>query len=316
MSLSENLDAYLIARRQLGFQLKTTEYLLRRFCDWLAERGSTEVFTIDQAVQWATQPRDARSVWWSQRLTAVRPFAAYLNAAGAQVPIIPTGLLPARTTRCAPYIYSQSDLDGLLDGCSSFFRTVRVAATMRTMIGLLAATGLRIGEATRLRVSDLDANQNVLTVYGTKTPLDRLVPVHPSTTSALLAYINLPERLATHPGPDGPIFVNAAGGGFVVETIEQHFRALADSLPLGAPGRRRPRLHDLRHTFATAQMVAAYTHGDNPARTLGLLSTWLGHTAVENTYWYLSAVPELLAAAALRLEHDHEQGDFHERLGH
>lgn len=316
MSLHENLDAYLIARRQLGFQLKTTEYLLRQFCDWLAEHGSTEVFTIDQAVQWAMQPRDARPVWWSQRLTAVRPFAAYLNAAGAQSPIIPKGLLPVRTTRCAPYIYSQSDLEQLLDGCSSFFATVRVAATMFTIIGLLAATGLRIGEATRLRVADLDADQNVLTVYATKTPLDRLVPVHPSTTSALLAYINLPERLATHPAPDGPIFVNANGGGFVIETIEQHFRALADSLHLSAPGRRRPRLHDLRHTFATGHMIAAYTHGDNPARTLGLLSTWLGHTAVENTYWYLSAVPELLAAAARRLEPDLEQGNSHEHLGH
>ncbi len=238
MSLHENLDAYLMARRRLGFQLKTTEYLLRQFCDWLAEHGSTEVFTVDQAVQWATEPRDARPVWWSQRLTAVRPFAAYLNAAGAQAPIIPKGLLPVRTTRCDPYIYSQSDLGRLLDGCSSFFGTVRVAATMRTIIGLLAATGLRIGEATRLRVADLDADQNVLTVYGTKTPLDRLVPVHPSTTSALLAYINLPERLATHPAPDSPIFVNANGGGFVIETIEQHFR------PLGP--RRRRHLEPLR----------------------------------------------------------------------
>lgn len=309
MSLHDDLDAYLMARRQLGFQLKTTEYLLRQFCDWLAERGSTEVFTIDQAVQWATQPQDARPVWWSQRLTAVRPFAAYLNAAGAQVPIIPNGLLPVRTTRCAPYIYSQSDLDRLLDGCSLFFKTVRVAATMRTIIGLLAATGLRIGEATRLRITDLDADRNVLTIYGTKRPLDRLVPIHPSTTAALLAYANLPERLATHPATGGPIFVNAAGTGFVIETIEQHFRALVDSLQLGLPGQRRPRLHDLRHTFATGHMVAAYTHGADPARTLGLLSTWLGHTAVENTYWYLSAVPELLAAAAQRLEPDIEQSE-------
>jgi integrase len=302
MSLHDDLNAYLIARRQLGFQLKTTEYLLRQFCDWLAEQDSTEVFTIDQAVRWATQPRDARPVWWSQRLTAVRPFAAYLNAASAHTPIIPKALLPTRTTRCAPYIYSQPDLDRLLDRCSSFFTTVRVAVTMHTIIGLLAATGLRIGEATRLRIADLDTDRNVLTVYGTKTPLDRLVPLHPSTTAALVDYINLPERLATRPAPAGPIFVNARGDRFVIETIEQHFRALADSLELGVPGRRRPRLHDLRHTFATAHMVAAYTHGQNPARTLSLLSTWLGHTAIENTYWYLSAVPELLAAAARRLE--------------
>jgi integrase len=129
---------------------------------------------------------------------------------------------------------------------------------MGTIIGLLAATGLRIGEVTRLKVADLDADQNVLTVYGTKTPLDRLVPVHPSTTAALLAYINLPERLATHPAPDGPIFVNAAGGSFVIETIEQHFRALVDSLQLGVPGQRRPRLHDLRHTFLASDLAGLH----------------------------------------------------------
>jgi integrase len=308
MSLHEDLDVYLVARRRLGFQLKTVEYLLRQFCDWLAEHGRTDVFTIDEAVQWALEPRDAQPVWWSQRLTAVRPFAAYLNAAGNQVPIIPKALLPTRTTRCTPFIYSQSDVDQLLDACSSFFPNVRVAVTMRTIIGLLAATGLRIGEVTRLSVGDLDTDQNVLTVYGTKTPLDRLVPVHPSTTAALIAYINLPERLATGPSPAGPIFVNAKGGSSVIATIEQHFRALADSLQLAAPARRRPRLHDLRHTFATGHMVAAYTHGASPARTLGLLSTWLGHTEPEHTYWYLSAVPELLAAAAGRLEPTLTQG--------
>jgi integrase len=292
----------LIARRRLGFQLKTSEYLLRQFCNWLAAHGSTEVFTIDQAVQWATEPHDRQPIWWSQRLTAVRPFAAYLNAAGTEVPIIPKALLPSRTTHCTPFIYSQSDLDRLLDGCSVFFTNGRVAATMRTIVGLLAATGLRIGEAIRLNIADLDTEQNVLTVYGTKTPLNRLVPVHPSTTAALLAYIHLPERLATHPSPTGPIFVNAKGGGFVTETIEQHFAALVDSLQLRAPERRRPRLHDLRHTSATGHMIAAYRRGTNPARTLGLLSTWLGHTGPEHTYWYLSAVPELLAAAAERLE--------------
>lgn len=310
MSLHENLDTYLIARRRLGFELKTVEYLLRQFCDWLAEPGRTDSFTIDEAVQWALQPRDGQPVWWSQRLTAVRPFAAYLNAAGAEVPIIPKALLPTRTTRCTPFIYSQSDLDRLLDACSSFFTNVRVAATMHTIIGLLAATGLRIGEVTRLMVGDLDTDHNVLTVYGTKTPLDRLVPVHPSTTTALLSYINLPERLATGPSATGPIFVNAKGDGFVIATIEQHFRTLVDSLKLAPPARRRPRLHDLRHTFATGHMIAAYTHGANPARTLGLLATWLGHTGPEHTYWYLSAVPELLAAAAGRLEPALEQGEL------
>jgi integrase len=306
MSLHDDLDVYLAQRRSLGFRLTTVEYLLRQFCRWLEARGKIDTFTIDDAVHWAREPSDAAPVWWSQRLTAVRPFAAWLHASGTEVPIIPTALLPARTTRRDPFIYSQADLDRLLAACAGCFPNARVAATMRTIIGLLAATGLRIGEALRLTVPDLDANEHVLLVRGTKRPLDRLVPVDPSTTSRLLEYLRLPERLATGASPVGPIFVNNRGGGFVVETIEQHFHVLVDTLQLAGTG-RRPRLHDLRHTFATGHMVAAYTHGGNPARTLTLLSTWLGHTTTEHTYWYLTAVPELLAAAAGRLDPDAEE---------
>lgn len=124
---------------------------------------------------------------------------------------------------------------------------------MRTIIGLLAATGLRIGEALRLAVPDLDVAENLLMVRATKTPLDRLVPLDPSTTTTVIAYLNLPERLATRPSPTGPIFVNSRGGAFVVETIEQHFRALVDAVDLAGPGQPRPRLHDLRHTFVNAE---------------------------------------------------------------
>lgn len=306
MSLHGDLDVYLAQRRALGFRLATSEYLLRGFCGWLENHGKVDTFTIDDAVRWARDRPDTAPVWWSQRLTAVRPFAAWLNASGADVPVIPAALLPTRTTRRIPFIYSQDDLDRLLTACPLLFANPRVAATMRTIIGLLAVSGLRIGEALRLTVPDLDTDTNVLTVRGTKTPLDRLVPLDPSTTAALLEYMNLPQRLATHPSPTGPIFVNHHGSRFVLETIEQHFRALVDALDLTPPGQHRPRLHDFRHTFATGHMIAAYTHGGDPARTLTLLSTWLGHTSAEHTYWYLTAVPELLAAAAARLESEGE----------
>lgn len=300
--LRDQLDAYLTQRRGLGFRLKTTHYLLDQFCGWLQDHGKTDSFTIDDAVQWARDRPDAAPVWWSQRLAAVRPFAAWLNARGADSPIIPAALLPAPTTRRIPFIYTQADLDRLLNACPAFFADARVAATMHTIIGLLAVTGLRIGEAIRLTVPDLDAAEHLLLVRGTKTPLDRLVPLDPTTTTTLLNYLSMPARLATGPSPIGPIFVNNRGSGFVIDTIEQHFRTLVDGVGLAAPGQRRPRLHDLRHTFATGHMIAAYTHDTDPARTLTLLSTWLGHTATEHTYWYLSAVPELLAAAARRRE--------------
>jgi integrase len=233
----------------------------------------------------------------------LRPFAAYLNAAGRGVPVIPRNLLPAVTTRAAPFIYSQTDLDSLLAACPAVFQNPRVAATMRVIVGLLAATGMRIGEALHLMVADLDADNNVILVRGRKTPLDRLVPIDPTTTAAILDYLAMPERAATRPDPAGPVFVTYKGAGFTVNTIEQHYRRLTRAAGITPRGRARPRLHDWRHVFPTAHMAAAYRNNTDPARTLGLLATWLGHTHIADTYWYLSATPQLMALAAQRLEH-------------
>ena len=257
--------------------------------------------TIDDAVAWAREPASAQPAWWSQRLTVLRPFAAYLNACGADVPVIPRALLPAVTTRATPFIYSQADLDALIGACPAVFTNARVAATVRVIIGLLAATGIRIGEAVHLTVPDFDAGNDVILVRGRKTPLDRLVPVDPTTTAVLAGYLAMPERLAARPDPAGPVFVNYKGTGFRIETIEQYFKRLTRAAGLEPRGRARPRLHDLRHTFATSQMAAAYRNGGDPQRTLSLLATWLGHTHVADTCWYLSASPQLMALAAERL---------------
>jgi integrase len=308
MTLSEELGCYLAQRRSLGYKLTTSEYLLAQFCDWLAARGKPDTFTIDDAVAWARQPASAQAVWWSQRLTVLRPFAAYLNACGTNVPVIPRALLPKVTTRATPFIYSQADLDSLIDACPAVFANVRVAATMRVIIGLLAVTGIRIGEAVHLTVPDFDAGNDIILVRGSKTPLDRLVPVDRTTTAVLAGYLAMPERLATHPDPEGPIFVNYKGTGFRIETIEQYFKRLTRAAGLEPRGRARPRLHDLRHTFATAQMAAAYRNRGDPQRTLALLATWLGHTHVADTYWYLTASPQLMALAAERLNRADRSG--------
>lgn len=161
---------------------------------------------------------------------------------------------------------------------------------------------IMIGEAVHLTVPDFDPGNDVILVRGRKTPLDRLVPVHPTTTAALAGYLAMPERLATRPDPAGPVFVTCKGAGFGIETIEQYFRHLTRAAGLEPRGRARPRLHDLRHTFATTQMAAAYRNAGDPQRTLSLLATWLGHTHVADTYWYLSASPQLMALAAERLD--------------
>lgn len=288
-------------RRALGFQLDEVERQVGLFCAWLAARGQTQTFTVDEAVTWARLNPDAHPSWWATRLSLVRRFAAYLNANGDDVPIIPSGLLPGRKPRAVPFIYSQDDLDALLAGCDRVFSDERIAATIRTAIGLLAATGLRIGEALNLRVDDIDHVNDVLTIKAAKSA-ERLVPIHLTTTAALMQYIALPARTAARPDPHGAIFVTANGTGYVYVTFQGMFRRVREAAGLTPRGRARPRLHDLRHTFATAHMTAAYARGGDPDRALSLLATWLGHSDAAHTYWYLSATGELMALAAGRLE--------------
>lgn len=309
-TLRRALQEYLELRRGLGFKLDTLEHLAGQYCDWLAAHGKTDSFNLDDAITWARLPADAAHHWWGMRLGAIRTFAAYLNATGFDVPIIPAGLLPATSRRAAPSIYSQHDLDRLLATCRATFSNERIAATMHTIVGLLAVTGLRIGEALQLSVPDLDSGNNVLLVQAGKSPLDRYLPLDPTTTTALVSYLALPARTATQPDPDGPIFVTSRGRRYERSTIELYFQQLARAAGLHPHGRSRPRLHDLRHTFATAHMVAAYQSEGDPQRTLTLLATWLGHTSAAHTYWYLTATPQLMAAAARRLQPAPSESDL------
>ncbi|MDQ3528163.1 MAG: tyrosine-type recombinase/integrase [Actinomycetota bacterium] len=299
-TLHEHLEEYLSMRRALGYDLNKLEYLAGQFCTWLAAAGK-KTFTTADAVTWARLPADADPRWWGMRLGAVRTFAKYLHAIGVDVQVPPAGILPAGPRRAAPFIYTQADVDALLGACPRVFTRPLMDATMRTVIGLLAATGMRIGEALRLSSDDVDTTTGVLTIRASKRK-DRLIPVHPSTLEALIAYRDLPSRTATGPRTDGPLLVSSRGTGYHRSTIEGYFGRLVTEAGLRPRGVACPRLHDLRHTFATAHMAAAYRNGGDPQRTLTLLATWLGHTSTAHTYWYLSATPELMAQAATRLD--------------
>jgi len=307
-ALRERLDEYLAMRRSLGFHLADLERQVGLFCNWLEARGQTHTFTIDDAVTWARLNPDAHPSWWATRLSLVRRFAGYLNANGVDVPVIPAGLLSARKPRAVPYIYAQDDIDASLAACGTEFTDERIAATVRTVIGLLAATGLRIGEALHLGVDDIDSANDVLVIKAAKSH-ERLVPVHPSTTAALRDYIALPARMATHPDPHGPVFVTSLGTGYAYVSFQSMFKRVRKAAGLVPRGRAHPRLHDLRHTFATTHMTSSYADGGNPDRVLSLLATWLGHSDAAHTYWYLTATGELMALAAGMLEPDEQCGE-------
>jgi integrase/recombinase XerD len=272
-ALRKHLEDYLALRRGLGFRLGRPGQMLAGFVAYLEQAGSATV-TIGHALAWATAPADADPSWWRLRLAAIRPFARYLAplVPGTEVP--PPGLLPGPGSRRAvPYLYSGAEVAALMAAAGAI-RTPFRAATYQVLIGLLAATGMRVGEAIRLDCGDLDAGPGLLTIRDGKFGKSRQLPLHDSVTGTRLIYNNV--HWTFHD------LVKAAG-------LEPRSAAC------------RPRIHDLRHTFAVASLSRWYADGGDVAARLPLLSTWLGHADPSGTYWYLTGTPELLALAAARL---------------
>jgi integrase/recombinase XerD len=292
------LADYLQVRRALGFTLDHPGRYLTQFVDYLDAHAATTV-TIEHALTWAMRP-GCGTAWQSQRLAMVRGFATYLRTIDPATQIPPPGLLRGRWPRATPYLYSAAEVAALLQAAAVLRSSLRVA-TYQTLIGLLAATGIRVGEAIAADHDDLDTQRNTLMIRNAKYGKQRLLPLHPSTTSAVSDYLTLRERLmptATSPA----LLISQRGTRLLYSQVRCTFLRLVDhaGLPVRS-GRCRPRIHDLRHSFAVATLLDWYRdHADVPA-LLPSLSTYLGHANPRDTYWYLSAAPELLALAADRL---------------
>ncbi len=293
-------DDYLGLRRSLGYKLERAGELLADFVAGL-DRAGVEHLTVEAAVAWALQAEDTESAWRAQRLGVVRGFARYLHAIDPTHQIPPTGLLP-RGRRPAPFLYDAADIAALM-AAARLLRSPLRAATMETLIGLAAVTGLRVSELLRLDRADVSVDIDVLAVRNTKLGRSRHVPLHPSATAALAAYLRRREQLFPRPAGDA-LFISTTGtrlrpgnlwAGFV-EVVE-----LAGLPP--RRGRQRPRVGDLRHSFAVQTLLDWHTAEVDVGPLLPVLSTYLGHVSPASTYWYLSAAPPLLAAAARRLHH-------------
>jgi integrase/recombinase XerD len=294
------LADYLKLRRGLGYGLRRDEKLLVQFLDYLDERGRTS-FAVDDALAWAKLPEPASPGWLGGRLSVVRGYAAYLHTLDPAVLVIPPGLLPGRGRRAVPYLYSDEDLAALSRQAETLKTPLRTA-TMRTLIGLLAVTGIRLGEALSVDDEDFDVDTGVLLVRHGKFGKQRLLPLHPSTVAALTAYRAI--RDAWFPTPVSPaLLVSQAGTRLLSCNVGVTFARLARQaglVPRSASCRPRP--HDLRHTFAVRTLLGWYRDGGDIDVRLPLLSTYLGHVSPKNTYWYLDAAPELMAEAAQRLQ--------------
>lgn len=295
--LTQHADDYLRLRRSLGFKLERAGWLLPQFVAYLQDAGAATV-TSELAISWARQPAHTRPNHWAQRLAVARGFARYLQTIIPATEVPPSGVFPARRHRPAPYLWSQGDICRLLEQAASLRQPMR-AATHQTLLGLLATTGMRIGEAIGLEHDDVDFDAGVVTIREAKFDRTRLVPLHPTVTDALGRYQAERDRLC--PDPSSPaFFLSSVGTALTRSGVAKTLRELTTSMGIRTET-VHPRAHDLRHSFAVQTLIRWLNSGVNIDAAMPRLSTYLGHIAPADTYWYLTAVPELMELAAQQL---------------
>jgi len=300
-ALRQAVDDYIWVRRSLGFKLEDYPWMLYDFVGYLEGAGASTV-TAELAVAWAQLPgEEAHPSYLGKRLCVVRGFARHLAAFDPATEVPSADLLHWQECRATPYIYSDADIAALMAAARSLQPQLR-AATYETLIGLLKVTGARIGELISLERDDVDLDDGVLVIRYSKFNKSRELPLHASTVKALKAYAAVRDRLCPKPNA-ASFFVSTVGKRLVYVTVQHTFSRITGDAGLQARSKRcRPRLHDARHSFACTTLLGWYRSGVDVQAHLPLLSTYMGHARPENTYWYLSAIPELMSLAAQRRE--------------
>ena len=298
-ALSDAVADYLRLRRSLGYKLERQGRLLHSFADYLDVLGVDHV-TVETALAWAMLPQGAEPVWWHQRLGMVRGFAAHQATIDPRTEIPPKGLLVRPTSRRIPHLFSTSEVISLM-AAAARLRYPLKAATYETLIGLLACTGMRVGEAIGLDRGDVDLDGGVITVVGAKFGKSRRLPLQASTVEALGSYVRRRDQLWPH-ARSNSFFVSLRGTRLDHGVVDAVFRGLIQTIGIEWRAGSRPRAHDLRHSFAVETLTGWYRSGADVSARLPSLSTYMGHVSPSSTYWYLHSAPELLALAVERLE--------------
>lgn len=294
-ALRRLLAEYLETRRALGFKTERTTWLLASFVSFVeAHRGAR--ITTAHALAWATQPADAHPGWWAEKLSTVRGFARHVQLIDPRHEIPAVDLLPAGFPRSTPVLYSSDEVHRLLQATRSLPSPCR-RLTYETLFGLLAATGLRVGEALRLDARDVDWGQQFLVIRESKFRHSREVPLHATVVHALRRYAA--ERDREHAPPSPSFFVSCTGTRLIYSNVQRTFAALRRRAGIT---RARARIHDLRHTFAVQTLLRWHREGADVEAQMPRLSTYLGHRHPASTYWYLTAAPELMALVGRKLQ--------------
>ena len=295
--LSGHVQDYLRLRRALGFKLERAGHLLPQLVAYLEAAGAATV-TSDLAIGWARLPGHTQPNHWAQRLAIARGFARYLRALDPATEVPPPGVFPTRRHRPTPFLWSQRDICRLLESTRALRPALR-AATYEALFGLLATCGMRVGEAVGLDRDDVDLRAGVITIRHAKFDRPRLVPLHPTVTEALSRYAAERDRLCPRPRARA-FFVSSVGTRLDRSGVAKTLRKITTSLGMRTES-VHPRAHDLRHSFAVDTLIRWQRSGLSVDEHIATLSTYLGHVSPADTYWYLSASPELMGLAAQRL---------------
>lgn len=297
--LRRALDEYLAVRRSVGYKLVLAGFMLRGFVAELEALGQEKVTTA-AALAWATKPAQARPAWWAQRLQMVRSFATFLHALDPAHEVPPAWLLTAKAPRLVRHAFTEAEVVALMDAAGELKPELR-GATHATLIGLLATTGMRVGEAIGLASSDVDLDAGVLAIRHAKLDRQREIPLHETTVATLGSYALRRDHLLGGAAATR-FFVGASGTALTYAAVHETFIGLLSSVGFESRPRLRPRIHDLRHRFAVMTVADWYEQGVDAEARLATLATYLGHVDPSRTYWYLRTTPELMQAAAGRLE--------------
>lgn len=288
---------YINLRRSLGYKLREAASLLSDFVCFLEDEGANHI-TIPLALQWA-QRKPAKPAEWARRLTCVRSFARYWSATDPETQIPPWSLLPHRPSRARPYLYTEKEIAQLLDAAKQLGGLLGL--TYYCLLGLLSVTGLRVSEVLNLKVHDVDLAKGILVIHGSKFGKSRLVPIHASPQKVLAKYAR--ERDRAFDRDLSYFFVSRRGNRLDGGQVRRTFYRLSRKVGLRGPtASHGPRLHDFRHRFAATTLLNWYRSGQEAERRLPVLSTYLGHGHVSDTYWYLTICPELMGLVVNRMQ--------------
>jgi integrase len=307
-SITKQVEEYLASRRAMGFDLRGEGYQLHAFARFAKEKGHAGPLTTSVLLQWVQGAKKPGPVTAARRVEVLRPFLMHCRQFDPACPLLPLGCCGPGHRRIPPHIYTEAEIAGLLAAARELKPDGLRPLTYFTLFGVLAATGMRLSEALRLEQSDVNLKQSALTVRETKFKKSRLVPVHSSTIQALARYAKATDNVRRQPGVKA-FFLTAAGVSVPKRTVHHTFDALRRRLGwVARGGHPQPRIHDLRHTFICRALLRGQ-QDDQVHHVVDAIATYVGHAKVSDTYWYLSATPELMGIASRRFSRFSSGGD-------